>query len=51
LWIDEEETDRTQEFDGSKLPDYGIVRRYLGLMGNAVVTEDEGWFITGVVLN
>lgn len=38
---------RPQRIDGSKLPEYDAVRRYLGPAGITVATEEEGWFITG----
>lgn len=42
---------RTQRIDGSKLPEYDMVRRYLGPAGMTMTTEDEGWFVTGFLLN
>jgi len=42
---------RVQKLDGSKLPDYEVVRRYLGPAGTVVVSEDTGWIITGITLN
>jgi hypothetical protein len=42
---------RTQRIDGSKLPEYDLVRRYFGPAGITVTTEDEGWFVTGFTLN
>jgi hypothetical protein len=41
---------REQEIDGSKLPDYQVVRRYLGPSGLYVRSLDEGWMMTGVLL-
>ena len=41
---------RTQKLDGSKLPDYDVVRRYLGPAGVTTTTESDGWVITGFVL-
>jgi hypothetical protein len=41
---------RKARLDGSKLPPYDAVRRYLGPAGTFVVTEDKGWFVTGFML-
>jgi len=41
---------RRQRIDGSKLPDYEIVRRHLGPAGLFAVTEDSGWFLKGFTL-
>jgi hypothetical protein len=48
----EEGVVREQQIDGSKLPDYQIVRRYLGPAGFYVKTEptDDGWFVVGTLL-
>ena len=48
---DEEGAVREQEIDGSKLPDYQAVRRYLGPAGMYVRTEKDGWSITGCLLS
>lgn len=45
-----EDSVRKQEIDGSKLPNFETVRRYFGPAGVTVVTEDNGWFITGFLL-
>ncbi len=42
---------RTQRIDGSKLPDYDMVRRYLGPAGMTMTTEPTGWLLTGFTLN
>jgi hypothetical protein len=42
---------REQSIDGSKLPDFQAVRRYLGPAGLFSRSEDDGWFMTGVLLN
>ena len=42
---------RTQRIDGSKLPEYDMVRRYLGPAGITMTTEADGWFVTGFTLN
>lgn len=41
---------REQKIDGSKLPDFEVVRRYLGPAGSVVTSEPEGWFIKGALL-
>jgi hypothetical protein len=41
---------RRARLDGSKLPSYDAVRRYLGPAGGFVVTEQEGWLVTGFML-
>ncbi|MEX2187118.1 MAG: hypothetical protein WD875_10005 [Pirellulales bacterium] len=41
---------RKQKIDGSKLPSYDMVRRYLGPAGTFVTSRDDGWFITGFSL-
>ena len=40
-------TFRKPEFDGSKLPEYDVVRRYLGIGGTYVTTEENGWVVVG----
>ncbi|MBX7167678.1 MAG: hypothetical protein K1X74_15210 [Pirellulales bacterium] len=41
---------REAEIDASKLPDYQVVRRYLGPSGAFVKSVDDGWFIVGMLL-
>jgi hypothetical protein len=41
---------RQQQIDGSKLPDYDVVRRYLGPAGHTATTEAQGWMLTGFLL-
>jgi hypothetical protein len=41
---------RRARLDGSKLPPYDAVRRYLGPAGTFVVSEDNGWLVTGFML-
>lgn len=48
---EEDETVREQQIDGTKLPEFQIVRRYLGPAGIFVESEDDGWFATGVFLS
>ena len=38
---------RHQRIDGSKLPDYDAVRRYLGPAAVTISTEKDGWLVTG----
>ena len=47
---EEEGEMREQYLDGSKLPDYQVVRRYLGPGGFYIRSEDDGWSISGVLL-
>ena len=42
---------RHQKIDGSKLPEYDVVRRYLGPAGTQVTAEKDGWFIKGFTVN
>ncbi len=51
LLTEDEEVLRHQRFDGSQLPSFEMVRRYFGPAGLAMTTEDEGWFLSGAVLN
>lgn len=46
----EEGTVRKQEIDGSKLPDFPLVQKYLGPAGLFVQSEDNGWWIVGCLL-
>jgi hypothetical protein len=41
---------RKQRIDGRELPDYQVVRRYLGPAGLQVTSEPEGWFLKGFTL-
>jgi hypothetical protein len=41
---------REQKIRGEKLPAYGVVRRSLGPAGAAATSEDDGWFVKGVLL-
>jgi hypothetical protein len=51
LGPEEEGVLRKQQLDGSKLPEYQIVRRYLGPSGLFATAMDDGWFVTGVLLS
>lgn len=46
----EEDELREQQLDGSKLPEFQMVRRYLGPAGMFVRTVDDGWTISGCLL-
>ncbi len=41
---------RHQRIDGSKLPDFDVVRKSLGPSTAAMLSEENGWFIKGVLL-
>jgi hypothetical protein len=41
---------RKPMFDGSKLPRYEVVRRYLGTGGILATSEENGWLIVGFSL-
>jgi len=41
---------RKQEIDASSLPEFDVVRRYLGPAGMYVRTVDDGWIISGCLL-
>jgi len=47
----EEGTLRRQQIDGSQLPSFEMVRRYLGLAGRALQSQDDGWMLSGVLLD
>jgi hypothetical protein len=42
---------RTQKIDGSQLPDYQVVRRYLGPAGLQATSEPDGWYLKGFTLS
>lgn len=42
---------REQKLDGSKLPTFEMARRYFGPAGRTIRSDEDGWLITGVVLN
>jgi hypothetical protein len=47
----EEEGELREQFlDGSRLPEFQVVRRYLGPGGLFVRSEEEGWSVSGVLL-
>ena len=41
---------RKQQIDGRTLPDYNVVRRYLGPAGMQMTSERDGWFLKGFTL-
>jgi hypothetical protein len=41
---------RKQEIDGGKLPDFDDMKKYLGPGGLFVQTEENGWYVVGVLL-
>jgi hypothetical protein len=43
-------TARRQKIDGSQLPEYQVVRRYLGPAGLQATTEPDGWYLKGFTL-
>ncbi|MFV2065625.1 MAG: hypothetical protein ACC645_01495 [Pirellulales bacterium] len=48
---EDEEVLRQPQIDGSKLPDFEMVRRYLGPGGMTAHSEQNGWFAVGFMLN
>ena len=42
---------RQQKIDGSKMPDYEMVRHYLNPAGMQITSEKDGWFLKGFILN
>lgn len=42
---------RKQKLNGGELPTFEMVRRYFGPSGRTIRTDDDGWLITGVILN
>ncbi len=42
---------REQQIDGSKMPEFDAVRRYLGPAGMYVQSEENGWFMAGCLLS
>ena len=40
-----------QKIDGSQLPDYQVVRRYLGPAGLQATSEPNGWYLKGFTLS
>jgi hypothetical protein len=46
----EEGAVRQQEIDGSKLPEFELVKKYFGPGGAFVQSEDDGWSMVGCLL-
>ena len=42
---------RKQEIDGTNLPEFDFVRRYLGTAGGFGLSEENGWFLKGFMLS
>lgn len=42
---------RKQKLDGSNLPSFELARRYFGPSGRSIRADEDGWLITGVLLN
>jgi len=51
LGPEEKNVIRKQEIDGKNLPNYQVVRRYLGPSGLFITPTDTGWFVTGVMVS
>ena len=51
LGENEDDVLRPQKIDGSKLPNFEAVRRYLGPAGTVVRSEKNGWFLIAFMLN
>ena len=51
LGPEEKNVIRKQEIDGKNLPNYQIVRRYLGPSGLFVTPLDNGWLVTGIMVS
>lgn len=47
----EEHILRKQRIDGSKLPSFEAVRRYFGPAGRVLKSEQDGWLLSGALLN
>lgn len=42
---------REQKIDGTKLPEFEMVRRYFGPSGTVVRSDEDGWFVVGATLS
>ena len=42
---------RKQKLDGSELPSFELARRYFGPAGRIIRADEDGWLMTGVLLN
>ena len=43
-------TVREQQIDGTQMPAFELVAKYLGPSGGFVTTEKDGWFMSGCLL-
>jgi hypothetical protein len=48
---EEEGALREQQIDGSRMPEFEVVRRYLGPAGGYVKAEENGWYSAGCLLS
>ena len=46
----DDDTVREQQLDGSQMPAFELVAKYLGPSGGFVTTEKDGWFMSGCLL-
>ena len=46
----DDETVREQQIDGSQMPAFELVAKYLGPSGGFVTTKEDGWFMSGCLL-
>lgn len=46
----DDQTVREQKIDGSSLPDFEEIRKYLGTVGSGMRAVEDGWYITGFSL-
>ena len=46
----EDDTIREQQIDGTQMPAFELVAKYLGPSGGFVTTEKDGWFMSGCLL-
>ncbi len=51
LGPEDEDVLREQQIDGSQMPDFEAVRRYLGPAGLYLRSEKDGWYATGLLLD
>ncbi|MHB0955735.1 MAG: hypothetical protein ACYC0X_05080 [Pirellulaceae bacterium] len=51
LGPDEKGILREQQIDGTKMPEFDAVRRYLGPAGVNIRSEDDGWYVSGCLLS
>jgi hypothetical protein len=51
LFGEDKKGTRQQKIDGSKMPDFEMVRHYLNPAGMQITSEKDGWFLKGFILN